>query len=50
MGEALRELARVTQFDAGLAHVWRRHLTSVDGLLNDFNRELVCLSGRADLR
>ena len=39
VGEAIRELARVTQFDEGLAPL-EETLTSVDGLLNDFNREL----------
>lgn len=39
VGEAIRELVRVTQFDEGLAPL-EETLTSVDGLLNDFNREL----------
>ena len=39
MGEALRELARVKQYDPEL-NTLEETLTSVDGLLNDFNREL----------
>ena len=39
VGEALRELARVTQYDSEL-NTLEETLTSVDGLLNDFNREL----------
>ena len=39
VGEALRELARVTQYDPQL-NTLEETLTSVDGLLNDFNREL----------
>ena len=39
VGEALREFSHVTQYDAELAPM-AETLTSVDGLLNDFNREL----------
>ena len=39
VGEALRELARVKQYDPEL-NTLEETLTSVDGLLNDFNREL----------
>ena len=39
VGEALREFLHVTQYDAELAPM-AETLTSVDGLLNDFNREL----------
>lgn len=39
VGEALREFSHVTQYDAELVPM-AETLTSVDGLLNDFNREL----------
>ena len=39
VGEALREFSHVTQYDQELAPL-EETLTSVDGLLNDFNREL----------
>ena len=39
VGEALREISHVVQYDEELAPV-EEMLTSVDGLLNDFNREL----------
>ena len=39
VGEALREFARVKQYDPEL-NTLEETLTSVDGLLNDFNREL----------
>lgn len=39
VGEALREFSRVTQYDPELSSLVET-LTAVDGLLNDFNREL----------
>ena len=39
VGEALKEFSHVTQYDSELAPM-AETLTSVDGLLNDFNREL----------
>lgn len=39
VGEALREFSHVTQYDPELSAL-AETLTSVDGLLNDFNREL----------
>ena len=39
VGEALKEFSNVTQYDPELTHI-AETLTSVDGLLNDFNREL----------
>ena len=39
VGEALKEFSHVTQYDSELAPM-SETLTSVDGLLNDFNREL----------
>ena len=39
MGEALRELSRVTEYDDQLESL-SQTLSEVDGLLNDFNREL----------
>ena len=39
VGEALKEFSHVTQYDPDLAPL-AETLTSVDGLLNDFNREL----------
>lgn len=39
VGEALREFSRVTQYDPELSSL-AETLTAVDGLLNDFNREL----------
>ena len=39
VGEALKEFSHVTQYDPELTPL-AETLTSVDGLLNDFNREL----------
>ena len=39
VGEALRELSRVTEYDEQLESL-SQTLSEVDGLLNDFNREL----------
>lgn len=44
VGEALREFSHVTQYDPELSAL-EETLTSVDGLLNDFNRELSAYLG-----
>lgn len=39
VGNAVREISRVTEYDTQLV-LWHPQLQEIDGLLNDFNREL----------